>query len=137
MLLDLGGGRLFVSGVVNLSSIVGAIGGEQASERSWDCSGLDHVVWRCFLLGTKWYSDGQGHRLPGLPGVSKGWQQFCWFFKLLPWHGGLASDCDFYIFITRDHTKSLFSYSTFYCMHYFAILDESWCCPWATISHKG
>ena len=29
--------------------------GEQASGRRWDCSGLDHVVRRCF--GTKWYGE--------------------------------------------------------------------------------
>ena len=34
--------------------------GEQASGRRWDCSGLDHVVRRCF--GTKWYSDVPGAR---------------------------------------------------------------------------
>ena len=32
--------------------------GEQASGRRWDCSGLDHVVLRCF--GTKWYSEVPG-----------------------------------------------------------------------------
>ena len=34
--------------------------GEQASGRRWDCSGLDHVVRRCF--GTKWYGEVPGAR---------------------------------------------------------------------------
>ena len=34
--------------------------GEQASGRRWDCSGLDHVVRRCF--GTKWYGQVPGAR---------------------------------------------------------------------------
>ena len=34
--------------------------GEQASGRRWDCSGLDHVVQRCF--GTKWYGEVPGAR---------------------------------------------------------------------------
>ena len=34
--------------------------GEQASGRRWDCSGLDHVVRRCF--GTKWYGVVPGAR---------------------------------------------------------------------------
>ena len=33
---------------------------EQASGRRWDCSGLDHVVRRCF--GTKWYGEVPGAR---------------------------------------------------------------------------
>ena len=35
--------------------LLSVILGEQASGRRWDCSGLGHLVWRCF--GTKWYSD--------------------------------------------------------------------------------
>ena len=34
--------------------------GEQESGRRWDCSGLDHVVRRCF--GTKWYGEVPGAR---------------------------------------------------------------------------
>ena len=34
--------------------------GEQASGRRWDCSGLGHVVRRCF--GTKWYDEVPGAR---------------------------------------------------------------------------
>ena len=50
--------------------------GEQASGRRWDCSGLDHVVRRCF--GTKWYND-----VPGARSTRDGQQQF-WlgFLKL-------------------------------------------------------
>ena len=79
-----------ISGVIRLLSVPS---GEQASGRRWDCSGLDHVVRRCF--GTKWYG-----RSAGGTEYPRWWQRqvgrlssFARFFKLdkyamlavLPW----------------------------------------------------
>ena len=47
---------------------------EQTSGRKWDCSGLDHMVRRCFDL--KLYSN-----VPGSMGYPRWWQQFCCFFS--------------------------------------------------------
>ena len=101
---DLGGGRSVCLWRCRLLSVPL---GEQASGRRWDCSGLDHVVRRCF--GTKWYGE-----VPGGTEYPRWWhqqvgrQQFCWFFKLdkyamfsFAMTSGLASDSDkFKIIIT-------------------------------------
>ena len=57
MSLGSGGGRFVRLWRCRLLSVPS---GEQASGRRWDCSGLDHVVRRCF--GTNWYSDVPGAR---------------------------------------------------------------------------
>ena len=57
MSLGSGGGRFVCLWRCRLLSVPL---GEQASGRRWDCSGLDHVVRRCF--GTKWYGEVPGAR---------------------------------------------------------------------------
>ena len=57
MLLGSGGERFVYLWRCRLLSVPS---GEQASGRRWDCSGLDHMVRRCF--DTKWYSEVPGAR---------------------------------------------------------------------------
>ena len=90
--------------------------GEPASGRKWDCSGLDHVVRRCF--GTKWYGEVPGARSTRDGDTRKlDDSSFAGFFKLdkyamfsFAMTSGLASDSDeFEIIITlrRAQKKKL------------------------------
>ena len=104
MLLGSGGGRFVRLWRCCLLSVPL---GEQASGRKWDCSGLGHVVRRCFI--TKWYDDVSGARSTrdGDTGNEDN-SSFARFFKLdkyamfsFAMTSGLASDSDkFKIIIT-------------------------------------